>query len=205
MILRVGLTGGIASGKSTIARMLARLGCTVIDADRIVSDLYAPRAAGWQALVDSYGPELLDLKGEIDRPLLAAIAFRDAATAARLNALIHPLVIEEEERRMAEQKEGIVVVEASLLLEAGGRERYERIIVVDLDPETQIERAVQRGMQADEAVRRRERQMPRSERLRFADYVIDNSGSLPEAEMQTFRVHRQLLLDLDRKRARTGR
>ena len=200
MILRVGLTGGIASGKSTIGRMLERRGCKVIDADRIVSELYAPGAAGWSAIVGHYGREILDRNGEIDRPRLASIAFGDAESAARLNALIHPLVIAEEERRMSEEREGIVVVEASLLLEAGGRERYDRIIVVDIDEDLQIARAVARGMDAGEARRRRSRQMNRSQRLKFADYVIDNAGSLAQTESEVARVHESLVADLEWKR-----
>jgi dephospho-CoA kinase len=199
MILRVGLTGGIASGKSTIARHLESLGCKVIDADRIVAELYAPGAPGWKAIVQSYGPDILDDRGEIDRQKLAGLAFRDAESASRLNALVHPLVIAEEERRMAEERDGIVVVEATLLLESGGRERYDRIIVVTIDPDVQIERAVARGMTSGEARRRRERQMPPDERLRHADYVIDNSGAIDDAKEQTAVVYVELQRDLERK------
>lgn len=202
MILRVGLTGGIASGKSTVGRLLERMGCKVIDADRIVAGLYAPGAPGWKAIVGSYGTSILDAAGEIDRPRLASLAFRDGESAARLNALIHPLVIAEEERRMAAEQEGIVVVEATLLLESGGRQRYDRIIVVTIDPEIQIARAVARGMTAGEARRRRERQMAPEERVRHADYLIDNSGSLAEVEARTEAVYRDLQRDLRQKNAR---
>jgi dephospho-CoA kinase len=204
MILRVGLTGGIASGKSTVGRLLERHGCKVIDADRIVAELYAPGAAGWTAIVEQYGRDILDQQGEIDRPRLAALAFRDAASADRLNSLIHPMVIAEEERRLAAEREGIVVVEASLLLEAGGRSRYDRIIVVDIDEDLQLVRAVVRGMDAEEARRRRERQMPRNDRLRFADYIIENGGSLEDTADQVARVYRSLVDDLQAKRDRSG-
>src|SRR6185369_856585 len=150
MILKAGLTGGIASGKSTIARMFGDLGCIVLDADALVAELYRPGNAGHRALVATYGGEILRPDGEVDRQKLANVAFTDAAAAQKLNALIHPLVMEEEARIAAEEErrrggeDAIYVVEATLLLEAGGKQRYDRIIVVDVDPVTQVERGVAR-------------------------------------------------------------
>lgn len=206
MILLVGLTGGIASGKSTVARNLAALGCLCIDADAVVARLYRPGEAGHAALVRTYGREILLPNGEIDRQKLADIAFADTDSAKKLNALIHPLVIEEERRMIDAEsarfpgRDRIVVVEATLLIESGGRQRYDKIIVVDVDPETQIARAVSRGMSRDDVVRRIANQMPREERLRHADYVIDNSGDARSAEIETHHVFEKLKGDLEAKK-----
>ncbi|HEX3111337.1 MAG TPA: dephospho-CoA kinase, partial [Thermoanaerobaculia bacterium] len=178
MILRVGLTGGIASGKSTIREIFAKLGATTIDADKLVADLYRPGAKGHDALVRTYGREILRPDGEIDRERLAAIAFRSADDAQKLNQLIHPLVLDEADRRVAAVKDGIVIMEATLLIEAGAVPRYDKLVVVDVDPKTQIARGVARGMSREELTRRIANQLPREERLRHADYVIDNSGDL---------------------------
>jgi dephospho-CoA kinase len=196
MILRAGLTGGIASGKSTIARMFATLGCNVVDADQIVARLYQPGEAGHEALVRTYGAGILLPDSSIDRRKLADVAFATADSAKALNALIHPLVIAEEARMMGEVRDGIVMVEATLLIEAGGRDRYDRIVIVDVDPETQLARAIARGMTREDAERRIAHQMPREERLRYADYVIDNSGDLQAAEAETRRVFALLERDL---------
>jgi dephospho-CoA kinase len=198
MILYVGLTGGIASGKSTIARMFANLGCIVVDADQLVARLYQPGQAGHEALVRTYGTGMLLPDGTIDRRKLADFAFATTESAKALNALIHPLVVAEEVRMMEEVREGIVMVEATLLIEAGGRDRYDRIVVVDVDPETQLLRAIARGMSAEDAARRIAHQMAREERLRYADYVIDNNGDLLAAEVETQRVFALLRRDLER-------
>ena len=206
MILKVGLTGGIASGKSTIARTLAGLGCLTIDADDVVRRLYRPGRAGFEALVKHSGREILRADGEIDRPRLASIAFASDAEASRLNGLIHPLVIEEEQRIIqAEEnrfpdRDRIVVVEATLLLESGGRERYDKIVVVDVDPDTQIRRAIARGMDRDEAARRMAHQFSREKRLQHADYVIDNNVEQRLAEVETIRVYERLREDLERRK-----
>ena len=193
MSLRVGLTGGIASGKSTIMRSFAKLGCVTIDADAVVAKLYQPGNAGHEALVRTYGPSILLPDGTIDRRKLADTAFTSPAEAQKLNALIHPLVIAEEKRMMAKDgKDAITIVEATLLLESGGKQRYDRIVVVDVDPEVQIARGIARGMTREEVTRRIAHQMPREERLRQADYVIDNSGDERQAERETRRVYEAL-------------
>lgn len=200
MILRTGLTGGIASGKSTIARLFAALGCVTIDADQIVARLYQPGEAGHEALVRTYGSGILLEDGTVDRRKLAGIAFASEEAANALNALIHPLVAAEEVDLMAaeEQRPGdrIVIVEATLLIEAGGEERFDRIVIVDVDPETQLARAVARGMTREEAARRIAHQMPREERLHHADYVIDNGGDLEAASAETTSVYEALQRDL---------
>jgi dephospho-CoA kinase len=208
VILRVGLTGGIASGKSTLVRMLAGLGCMTVDADAIVARLYRPGEAGHEAIVRTYGPEILSPDGEIDRKKLADIAFSKPEEAQRLNALIHPIVVAEQARLFHEAEErgedAIYIVEATLLLESGGRQRFDRIVVVDVDPAVQIARAIGRGMTADEAKRRIAHQMSREERLRHADYVIDNSGDERAALAEATRVYQLLRADLEAKTKSPG-
>jgi len=203
VILRVGLTGGIATGKSTIMRNFAKLGAVTIDADAVVAKLYRPGNAGHDAIMRTYGDGILLPNGEINRKKLADIAFANAAEAKKLNALIHPIVIAEEERMMREHADGdaIHIVEATLLLEAGGRQRYDKIVVIDVAPAVQIERAISRGMSREEVTRRIAHQMPREERLRQADYVIDNSGDEREGEEETRRVYELLRRDLKEKAA----
>ncbi|HEY0592099.1 MAG TPA: dephospho-CoA kinase [Thermoanaerobaculia bacterium] len=200
-MLRVGLTGGLASGKSTVAGFLAGLGCKVVDADRVVEELYEPGEPGYRAIVAEYGPSILQKDGSIDRVRVAAIAFATPEATRRLNELIHPLVLAREARMMADEAErasgvpAIFVVEATLLLESGGRERYDRIVVVDVPPEVQIERAVRRGMDRHDARRRIERQMARAKRLAAADYVIDNADDEAALERKTREVYESLLAD----------
>ncbi|HEX6095805.1 MAG TPA: dephospho-CoA kinase [Thermoanaerobaculia bacterium] len=195
-LLRVGLTGGIASGKSTVRELLAKLGCHTIDADRLVAELYEPGRAGHAALVQTYGEAILREDRTIDRAKLANIAFSDPSEAKKLNALIHPIVIAETEARLAAIGNGIAVVEATLMIESGGRQRYDRIVVVDVDPEIQVERGVARGLTRAEVERRIANQIPREERLRHADYVIDNSGGREHLEQETRRVYELLRADL---------
>lgn len=207
MILRVGLTGGLASGKSTIARLFATLGCVTVDADAVVSRLYRPGGAGHKALVREYGKGILTPSGEIDRKTVADIAFANEGAAQKLNALIHPLVIAEEtewlntEEKRLDGRDAIYIIEATLLLESGGKERYDRIVVVDVDPVTQLHRAMARGMAREEALRRMAHQMDRETRLRSADYVIDNSGDIAAAEVRTRDVLKKLEADLRARKA----
>jgi dephospho-CoA kinase len=200
MILRVGLTGGIASGKSTVLRLLGELGCRTVDADSIVAALYRPGRAGHEALVRVYGVSILRADGEIDRGRLADLAFASPEGSRRLNELIHPLVIEEQSRLMDEAaatgEDAIWVVEATLLIESGGRERFDRIVVVDVPQAVQIARGTGRGMAQTEVERRIAHQMAREERLRHADYVIENGGDFEQTRHETARVYELLLRDL---------
>ncbi len=198
-VLRVGLTGGIASGKSTVRELLAALGCHTIDADRLVAELYEPGRTGHAALVATYGEQILREDRTVDRAKLANIAFSDPAEAKKLNALIHPIVIAETEARLAKLGEGIAVVEATLMIESGGRQRYDRIVIVDVDPAVQVERGMARGLAREEVLRRIANQIPREERLRHADYVVDNSGDREHLERETRRVYELLRGDLQKK------
>jgi len=184
-ILRVGLTGGIASGKSTVAERLAHNGIPVLDADRVVHDLYLPGAAGASAVEEEFGSGLLDPSGAVDRSRLAERVFSDASALARLNAKIHPLVLEAQQRWFeARERAGDVlgVIEATLLVETGGRERYDYIIAVSAPEAVRLERAVRRsGEFHREGLRRRiAAQMPDAEREKSADVVVETSGMKEE-------------------------
>lgn len=204
MILRVGLTGGIASGKSTVREILGSLGAHTIDADKLVAQLYEPGEEGHAALVAAYGNGILRDDQTIDRAKLANVAFANPEEAKKLNALIHPIVIRRTEELLHEYEshhgDGIVVVEATLMIESGGRDRYDKIIIADVTPETQIERGTARGLPREEVGRRIAHQIPREERLRYADYVIDNNGGRAQLEEETKRVYAHLLADLEEKK-----
>ncbi|HVT03363.1 MAG TPA: dephospho-CoA kinase [Thermoanaerobaculia bacterium] len=200
MILKVGLTGGIASGKSTVARMFAAEGASVIDADDLVRQLYRQGKAGYAVIVQNYGGAVLAENGQIDRAALSRIALATPEGANRLNALIHPLVIAEQQKLLQEKErepdDSIAIVEATLLLESGGRERFDRIVVVDVPPEIQVQRGVARGMKREEVELRMSRQLNREQRLSAADYVVENSGNPDETRQQVEQLYATLVAEL---------
>jgi dephospho-CoA kinase len=190
VIYRVGLTGGLGSGKSTVAARLAKLGIPVLDADAVVHELYRPGGSGARAIAEEFGPQLLDASGAVDRPRLAALAFSDPARVARLNARIHPLVLDFLTHWFAELEargEPLGVVEATLLLEAGGRGRYETIATLSAPEEMRLARALARAPGASpEALRARMRaQMKDEERERVSDVVLRNDGDLAHLLRET--------------------
>ncbi|MBV9474707.1 MAG: dephospho-CoA kinase [Acidobacteria bacterium] len=203
MILRVGLTGGIASGKSTVRRLFASFGCFTIDADELVAQLYQPGRAGHAALVATYGGAIVRDDETIDRVALANAAFATPDDARKLNALIHPIVLRETAQLLDDYErthgDNVAIVEATLLLEAGGRARYDRIVVVDVPVDVQLERGVARGLSREEVARRIAHQMPREERARHADYVIDNGGDAAALERATRGVYDALVAELREK------
>jgi len=184
-IFRVGLTGGIASGKSTVAERLAHNGIPVLDADKVVHDLYLPGAPGAVAVAGEFGAGLLDRSGAVDRSRLAERVFSDPQSLARLNARIHPLVLDAQQRWFdARERAGdaLAVVEATLLVETGGRERYDYIIAVSAPEAVRLERAVRRsGEFHREGLRRRiAAQMRDAEREKAADVVVETYGTKDE-------------------------
>ena len=180
-MLRVGLTGGIGAGKSTVASLLAERGATVIDADAIARDLVVPGSAALAALVTEFGPRILRQDGSLDRGELASLAFSDARAIERLNAIMHPAIREESARRIAAATTDVVVHDMPLLVETGQVDLVDMVVVVDCPVELQVERAVgQRGLAREDVERRIAVQATRDARLAAADVVIDNSGA-PEA------------------------
>jgi dephospho-CoA kinase len=176
----VGLTGGIGSGKSTVAGILAELGAHVIDADKIGHEVYRPGSDGFRAVVDAFGPGVVAADGTIDRRALGAIVFGDAAARLRLNALVHPLIGVEIGRRIeaARAERRPIVIEAALLLEAGWRPLIDRVWLVSVPRETAIARVTaSRGQTREEVERRIDAQMSDAARRPLADLVIENDGS----------------------------
>ena len=192
-MLRVGLTGGIGSGKSAVSRRLAALGAVVLDADAAARAVVEPGTPGLKRIAETFGPGVLRPDGALDRARLAEIVFADDAARARLNAIVHPLV--HEHMRAAEQAavraggDDIVIVHAVPLLAEGGRAgEFDLVIVLDLPPETQVERLAARGMPEEQARARMAAQASRQQRLAIADLVIDNSGTLADLDHRVSEV-----------------
>jgi dephospho-CoA kinase len=187
-MLRVGLTGGIACGKSTVAAMMRELGCAVLEADKVAHQLMAPGQPACEEIVRDFGERILGPDGTIDRRQLGEIVFRDPKQLQRLNQIVHPRVIQEQDRRLAEWAAGgavrVAVVEAALLVEAGYHRKLDRLAVVWCLPEQQLERLRARGLTAEQIAQRIAAQMPLEEKRRLADDTIDCSGSLEHTRQQ---------------------
>ncbi len=176
--MRVGLTGGVASGKSTVSAILRELGAVVIDADRLARDVVAKGTPGLADVVRELGEGVLTDDGELDRPAVARLVFSDEGARRRLEGVIHPLVLAESTRLEAEAAEGTIVVhDIPLLAESGRADSFDAVLVVDADPEEQVRRAVrERGWSEEEARARIAAQAGREERRAIATYVIENTG-----------------------------
>jgi dephospho-CoA kinase len=199
-MLRVGLTGGVACGKSTVAKMFADLGANIVDADTIAHELYRPGQEVLQELVRHFGAEILKADGELDRAKLATLVF-DGGRVEELNKIVHPAVIRQQEQWMRALGEkdpnAVAIVEAALILEAGAKDHFDRIMVVTCKPEQKVTRFAQRtGMSKDlaraDVERRNKAQMPDDEKARCAHFVIDNSGSVEETRHQVERIYSEL-------------
>ncbi len=196
-MLHVGLTGGFGTGKTFVGEALAALGCHLICADRLGHQVLAPDGAAYAGVVAEFGEAILAPDGAIDRRRLAASVFDDPERLTRLNRLVHPAVIrrvEELSRRFeAGDPDGIVVVEAAILIETGTHTRFDRIVLAVCDREQQIERAMRRdGLSRQEVLARLERQMPLEEKRKFAHYVIDTSGSKEDTLLQVRHAYESL-------------
>lgn len=198
-MLRVGLSGGIGSGKSTVARALARRGAIVVDADAIAREVVEPGQPGLAAVVERFGPEVLDAEGRLDRPKLAALVFDDAAARADLNAIVHPRVALETARRTsAASPDAIVVIDVPLLVEAA-RSGYDVVVIVEAPEDVRLGRLVARGMSSDDARRRMAAQASDADRRKVADVILDNSGSEDDLESQIDALWAQLTASLRAK------
>jgi dephospho-CoA kinase len=196
-MLRVGLTGGLASGKSLVGTALAGLGCYLIQADELGHKVLLPGGEAYDAVVHEFGEAILDDEGMIDRRRLAALVFNRPERLEKLNSLVHPPVIrreqEIEEDIARRDPQAITVVEAAILVETGSYERFDKLIVAVCTPEQQIERAMRRDrFTKEEVMARLSRQLPLEEKIKVADYVIDTSGSKEQTLAQVRDVYHSL-------------
>ena len=196
-MLRVGLTGSIAVGKSFVSALLAEMGCHVLDADKTAREVVAVGTPGLQSVAEAFGSEVLLADGELDRARLGAIIFGDEGKRALLNSILHPYIIaaQDEQLRRWEMEDpcGIAVVDAALMIESGGYRRFDKIIVVHCRTEVQVERLMMRNsLSREEAERRIAAQMPQEEKMRYADFLIDTSEGFEPTRHQTAEVHKAL-------------
>lgn len=187
VVLVIGLTGGIGSGKSTVSALLAAKGAVVVDADAIVRDVQQPGTPVFDAMVERFGPGIVAGDGTLDRAAVAEVVFNDAQALADLNAIVHPAVGAEIVRRMEQlaDTDEVVVLDVPLLVESKNAYPVAGLLVVDVAPELAIRRLVEhRGMSEGDVRARMARQASRDERLARADHVIDNSGTLDDLRAQ---------------------
>ncbi len=196
-MLKVGLTGSIAVGKSFVLKILRELGARTIDADAIARECVAPGTAGLTAVVKEFGPEVLESDGSLDRAKLGAIVFADEARRQKLNAILHPFIIARQDEIMREWEretpDATAVVDAALMIESGGYKRFDKLIVVHCRSEDQLARLMKRdNLLREEAERRISAQMSQGEKMSYADFLIDTSGDFESTRRQVEAVWRQL-------------
>ncbi|MFQ6082519.1 MAG: dephospho-CoA kinase [Candidatus Aminicenantia bacterium] len=199
-MLKVGLTGGIATGKTIVSQILKNLGCYILEADKLAHKLIEPKKKAWKEIILHFGKEILNPDQTINRHKLGQIIFSNKNQRELLNKIIHPLVVEEEKKIFKKlEKEGkykIFITEAALIVEAGMVSNFDKLIVVYCDEQTQIKRVMNRDkISHKEALKKIKSQLSLSKKLQYADYKIDTSGSLDETIEQTEQVYRLLMAD----------
>jgi dephospho-CoA kinase len=196
-VIKVGLTGGYASGKSFVAEEFERLGCHLIYADRLGHEVLRPAAEAYAPVVKAFGQGILDESGAIDRKKLGNLVFGSAELLAQLTAIVHPAVFRLEEQLLSKYEcvdpKGIVVVEAAILIETGRYRLFDKLVVVVCDRETQIARALKRDhLTREEVLARLEKQLPPEKKLEYADYVVDTSGAKADTAGQVKAIYNRL-------------
>lgn len=196
-MLRVGLTGGIATGKTTVGQMFVELGCHLIDSDQITHKLFEPGQEVHAAVVRAFGPAIVAADGTIDRKILGDIVFKDSTARAKLNILVHPAIIRRQQEFLSEvaQKDplGIGMVSAALMVEIGTYKNYDRVVVVSCQPDEQRKRLKARsGLSHEQIEARILAQMPMEEKVKYGDFVIDTSGDLAATRRQVEQVNSKL-------------
>lgn len=196
-MINAGLTGSIAVGKTFVCNVLRELGCHVLDADRTAREVVEPGTDGLRLVVEHFGEDVLNPNGELDRKKLGSIVFADKEKLELLNSIIHPLVIDKQDEWLREMEaadpNGIAIVDAALMIESGGYRRFDKLIVVWCQPDLQIARLIERDkLSEDEAKRRIASQMPQDEKKKYADILIDTSGTREETAERTKDVFRKL-------------
>lgn len=198
-MLRVGLTGSIAVGKTYVCDVLRELGVFVLDADQTSREVVEPNTKGWHLIVENFGESVLQSDKTLNRAKLGEIVFADEQKRQLLNSIVHPLVMEAQNKWLAEKEaenpNGIAVIDAALMIESGGYKRFEKLIVVWCQPAIQLERLMLRNnLSREEAEKRINSQMPQDEKKTFADYLIDTSEGFESAKAQTIEIHQKLQL-----------
>jgi len=195
-----GVTGTIGTGKSTVARMFAELGAFVIDHDRISREVVEPGKPAWQSIVDTFGRDILNNDRSINRQSLADIVFKDPAKLQKLNSIVHPAVLNEDQLLVEERKRvdptGLIIKDVPLLLEAGPEIAHllvEKIIVVFASPDVQLKRLIVRGVPEEDARSRIKTQLPVSDKAKYADYVVNNDGTLDQTRQQVKDIYSRLM------------
>jgi dephospho-CoA kinase len=196
-MLRVGLTGSIATGKSFVSGVLAGLGCHVVDADTLARKVVEPGTEGLRRVVEAFGPRALREDGTLNRAALSSAIFADEEKRALMNSILHPLIMAEQDAllNLWEQKDprGVGVIDAALLIESGGYRRFDKLIVVHCRPEVQLERLMRRNsLPREEALARINAQLPQEEKLKHADFAVDTSGGFDETRARVGEVYEQL-------------
>ena len=196
-MLRVGLTGSIAVGKSFVSAALAGLGCHVLDADETAREVVAPGTVGLRAVAAAFGAGVVGPDGKLDRARLGATVFADEGQRRLLNSILHPLIIAAQDAwlraREGEDPDGIAIVDAALMIETGSYKRFDQIVVVHCRPEVQLERLMRRNSLArEDAARRIAAQMPQEEKMRHANFLIDTSGGFEETRGRVEQVYEKL-------------
>lgn len=196
-MLRVGLTGSIAVGKSFVTSILASLGCHTLDADETAREVVLPGSPGLEAVARAFGRDILNADGALNRRHLGELIFGDDEKRQRLNHILHPFIIARQDEIMREwereEPQGIGIIDAALMIESGGYRRFDKLIVVHCRPEVQLERLMLRNsLSRDEAQARIDSQMPQAEKQRFADYLIDTSDGFEPTRTRTNEVYNEL-------------
>lgn len=197
-MLKVGLTGSIAVGKSYVCEVFKELGAFVLDADLTAREVVKPYTQGWRLIVENFGTEILNDDNSINRAKLGDIVFSDESKRLLLNSIVHPLVIEAQDRWLRECEKinpnGVAIVDAALMIESGSWVRFDKIIVVWCEPSVQLERLMKRNnLTKEEALKRIQAQMPQEEKKKYADFLIDTTEGFQSTREQVFEVFQQLM------------
>lgn len=196
-MLRVGLTGSIAVGKSFVTSILSDLGCHTLDADETAREVVLPGSPGLGAVAQSFGRDILNDDGTLNRQRLGELVFANEEKRQKLNQILHPFIIARQDEIMREWEredpQGIGIIDAALMIESGGYKRFDKLIVVHCRPEVQLERLMLRnGLSRDEAQARINSQMPQAEKQKFADFLIDTSDGFELTRKRTVEVYDKL-------------
>ena len=202
-MLKVGLTGSIAVGKSFVCDVFRELGGRVLDADKTAREVVEPGTVGLHRIVSEFGSDVLTDDGRLDRAKLGSVVFADAEKRNLLNSIVHPLVIEVQDAWLKEAEKadpgGVAIIDAALMIESGGYRRFDKLIVVWCAPEIQLRRLMLRdNLSEAEAEKRVAAQMPQEEKKRFADYLIDSSAGFDDVRGQIAGIHNKLGLSIGR-------